>query len=131
MVHFALVLRDGIKDAWYAVTDILFQDVLAEQDGQQDADGGTDEVKNMGVVELRIDDQVADTVSQLFNDNSGRTGEESRRDAEYQHKPTVGHVRRPPCVEAVNPSVELVFKRHFGHFAAAKIGKSNAQRKKK
>ena len=109
MVHFALVLGNGVKNTWDAVTDIFLQDVLAEQDGQQDTDGGTDEVKNMGVVELCIDDQVADTVGQLLDDDSSCTSKETRWNAEQNHETAVGHVRRPPCVEAVNPSVDFIF----------------------
>ena len=109
MVHFAFVLRDSVKDTWDAVTDILFQDVLAEQDGQQDTDGRTDKIKDVRVVELRIDDQVADTVGQLLDNDSSCTCKETRGDAEQNHETAVGHVRRPPCVEAVNPSVDFIF----------------------
>ena len=37
----------------------------------------------------------------------GSSRQKSRRDAEYQHETTVGHVRRSPRVEAVNPLVYL------------------------
>ena len=123
MVHLTFVFRDGIKDAWNAVTDVLLEDVLAEQDSQQDTDGGADEIKQVGIVELRVDDQIADTVGQLLDDDSSGTGQESRRDAEYQHETTVGHVRCAPCVEAINPSVDFVFGFTHGHsrFSAAKI----------
>jgi hypothetical protein len=40
-------------------------------------------------------------------------------------------VRRSPRVEAVNPLVNLLFEHGLGCFAAAKIGKSKVQRKKK
>ena len=111
--------------------DLFFQDVFAKQDGQQDADGGTNEIEEMRVVELRIDDQVADAMRQFLDDDCGGTRTKTRRDAEYQHETAVGHVCRPPFVELVNPSVDFVFQHGFSRFAAAKIGKSNARRKKK
>ena len=89
----------------------------------------------MGVGKWRVDDmvihQVADTMGKLLDNDGGRTGEETSRYAEYQHKTTVGHVRRTPIIEAVNPSVELVLKLHFVSISAAKIGKSNARNEKK
>ena len=109
MVHLALILGDGVKNAWDAVPDIFLQDVLAEQDGQQDTDGGADEVKDMGIVELRIDDQIADAMGQLLDDDSSRTSEETRWNAKQNHKTAVGHMRRPPSVEAINPSVDFIF----------------------
>ena len=117
------------------MADILLQDELTEEYGQQDTDGGTNEIQQMGVGKRRVDDmvihQIADTVGQLLDDDSSRTSEETCWDAEYQHETTVGHVRRTPCVEAVNPSVELVLKLHFVSISAAKIGKSNARNEKK
>jgi hypothetical protein len=68
---------------------------------------------------------------QLLDDDGGGTGEESRRDAEQNHETAVGHVGHTPRVELVNPSVDFILEGHLCHFAAAKIGKSNAQRKKK
>ena len=63
-------------------------------------------------------------MSQLLDDDSGSTGEKTCRNAEYQHEPTVGHMSFSPCVEAVNPSVYLVFEHDSSRFSAAKIGKS-------
>ena len=90
-----------------------------------------DEIQDMGVIELRIDDQIADAMRQFLDDDGCRTCEKTRRNAEYQHETAVGHVSRAPRVEAINPFVELVFKHVLFIFSAAKIGKSNAQRKKK
>ena len=84
----------------------------------------------MRIIELRVDDQVADTVGQLLDDHSGRPRQESRRNAEYQHETAVGHVSRAPRIEAVNPFVELVLKHVLFIFSAAKIGKSMKRRKK-
>ena len=109
MVHLTFVFRNGIKDAWDAMADVLLEDVLTEQDGQQDTDGGANEIKQVGIVELRVDDQIANAVCQFLDDDSGGTSQETRWDAEYQHETTVGHVRRTPCIEAVNPSVDFVF----------------------
>ncbi len=53
--------------------------------------------------------QITNAVGKFLDDDSGSTSEETRRDAEYQHETAVGHVRRPPYVEAVNPSVDFVF----------------------
>lgn len=92
------------------MANIFLQDVLAEQNRQQDTNGGTDEIQQKRILELRVDDQVADAVGQLLDDNSGGTSEESRRDAEYQHETTVTHVRRTPCVEAVNPSIDFILE---------------------
>ena len=91
------------------MTHVLLQDELAEQDGQQDTDGGTDEIQQMGLVELRIDDQVANAMGQLLDDDCRSTCHKTRRDAEYQHETTVGHVCRAPSVEAINPSVDSIF----------------------
>ena len=113
------------------MADLLFQDVLAKQNGKQDTDGGTDKIQQERILELRIDDQIADAMRQLLDDDSGSTRKESRRDAEYQHETTVRHVGQAPLVEAVNPSIKLVFEGHLSCFAAAKIGKSMAQTKKK
>ena len=95
--------------------DVFFQDVFAKKYGEQDTDGRTDEIKEMRIVELRIDDQIADAVGQFLDDDCCRTREEARRDAENQHETTVGHMRGAPCVELVNPSVELVFE-HVSSF---------------
>ena len=90
--------------------NVFFQDVLAEQNRQQDTDGGADEIKNVGVLELRVDNQVADAMRQLFYDYSSGSRQKSRRDAEYQHETAVGHVCRSPRIEAVNPLVYLFLK---------------------
>ena len=111
--------------------DVFFQEVFAEQDGQQDTDSGADEKEKMGIIALDIEDQFTDAVGQFLDDDSSCSGKETRRDAEQNHETTVGHVRCPPCVELVNPSVKLIFEHGFSCFKAAKIGKSNAQRKKK
>jgi hypothetical protein len=115
------------------VAYFFLQDILAEQDGQQDTDGGADEIKDVGIVELCVDDKVADEMRQLLDDDGGCACEETRRDAEYQHETTVAQMRRTPRVEAVDPSFDLVFDfaHGFALFSAAKIEKSNAQRKKK
>ena len=113
------------------MANIFLQDVLAEQNRQQDTNGRADEIQQEGILELRVDDQIADAMCQFLDDDSGGTGQETRRDAEYQHETTVGHVCRPPFVELVNPPVDFVFQHGFSRFAAAKIGKSIVHRKKK
>ena len=85
----------------------------------------------MGIIALDIEDQFADAMCQLLDNDGSCTRKETRRDAEQNHETAVGHVGRTPCVELVYPSVELVFEHGFSCFKAAKIGKSNAQRKKK
>ena len=70
-------------------------------------------------------------MSQFLDNDSCGTCQETRRDAEQNHETAVGHVGRTPCVELVNPSVELVFKHGFSCFKAAKIGKSIKQSEKK
>ena len=84
----------------------------------------------MCVVELRVDNQVADAMRQFLDDDCGGTSAKTRRDAEYQHETAVGHVSRAPRIEAVNPFVELVLKHVLFIFSAAKIGKSMKRRKK-
>ena len=105
------------------MSDILLQDELTEKNGQQDTDGRANEIQQMRVGKRRVDDmviyQVADAMRQLLDDDGGSTSEEARRDAEYQHETTVTHVRRPPCVEAVNPSVEPFLEFHLGGFSYA------------
>ena len=91
----------------------------------------------MGVGKRRVDNlvihQIANAVGQLLDNDSSGTGKKTRRDADNQHETAVGHVRRPPYVEAVNPSVDsiLEFTHDCSRFSAAKIGKSNKRIKKK
>ena len=67
------------------MADILLQDELTKQYGQQDTDGGTNEIQQIGVGKRRVDDmvihQIADAVGQFLDDDSGSTSEETRRDA--------------------------------------------------
>ena len=115
------------------MTNIFFQDVLAEQNRQKNTDGGADEIKQERILELRVDDQVANAVRHFLDDYGGGTSKESRRNAEYQHKTTIRHMRGAPCIKAVNPSVDFVFDftHDYSRFSAAKIGKSNKRIKKK
>ena len=91
------------------MTDIFLQDVLAEQDCQQDTYGGANEIKDVGLVELCIDDNITDAVCQLLNDDSGCSGQKTCGDAEQNHETAIRHVSCTPIVELVNPSVEFVF----------------------
>ena len=98
------------------MADIFFQDVLTEKDGQQDTDGGTDEIEEMGIVELRVDDQVADAMGQLLDNDSSSTRKEPCRDAKQQHEAAVRHVGRTPGIELVNLLVYLVFEHSLSRF---------------
>ena len=97
------------------MANMLLQDVLAKQDGQQDTDGGADEKEEMCILTLKIEHQFTDAVGQLLDDDGGGSCEEACRDAEQQHEAAIRHVGRAPGVELVNPSVEFVLK-HFSLF---------------
>ena len=72
------------------MADLFFQDKLAETNGEEDANGGENEIQQVGILELDPQQEVAYGMCQGLDDHGGRTCKETCGDADQQKELLIG-----------------------------------------